>query len=136
MHPVKRKTYTADFKLMIITEVYKGASKTALAVKYNLPGPGTIVLWMNKYEELGYNGLIPKVKGRPKSNMSPKEEAKTNVVIDSTPLTNSEREEYEKLKKNYEILKKEKEQSDMEIDLLKKLNALVQQRKQQQRKKK
>lgn len=136
MHPAKRKTYTADFKLMIITEVYKGASKTALAVKYNLPGPGTIVLWMNKYEELGYNGLIPKVKGRPKSNMSPKEEAKTNVVIDSTPLTNSEREEYEKLKKNYEILKKEKEQSDMEIDLLKKLNALVQQRKQQQRKKK
>ena len=135
-HPAKNKTYSPDFKLTVITEVYNGRSKTSLAAQYDLPGPGPIVLWMKKYEESGYNGLKPKAKGRPKSNMSPKEETKTNAMADSAPLTNSEREEYEKLKKSYEILKKEKEQSDMEVDLLKKLNALVQQRKQRQRKKK
>ncbi len=137
MHPAKNKTYTADFKLMIIHEVYKGVSKSSLAVKYNLPGPGTIVLWMRKYDELGYNGLISKRRGRPKKIMSPKQiNIETNEKIDSTPLTDSERAEYEELKKKYKLLKKEKEQSDMEVDLLKKLNALVQQRKKQQTKKK
>lgn len=128
MHPAKRKTYTADFKLMIINKVYKGASKTALAVKYNLPGPGTIVIWMKKYDELGYNGLKSKQKGRPKSNMSPAKNER-NVVNDSTPLTKSERAKYE------ELIERNKE-LEMENDLLKKLNALVQQRKNQQRKQK
>lgn len=136
-HPAKNNTYSPDFKMMIIQEVYKGKSKTSLAAKYNLPGPGTIVLWMKKYDELGYNGLKQKAKGRPKSNMSPKEtKTEINAGNNSTPLTDSERAEFEELKKNYEILKKEKETSDMELYLLKKLNALVQQRKQQQKKRK
>lgn len=91
---------------------------------------------MKKYVELGYNSLTNK-QGRPKNIMSPKETNKeTNGISNSTPLIDSERAEYEELKKKYELLKKEKEQSDMELDLLKKLNALVQQRKKQQTKKK
>ena len=69
-HPPKQQNYSANFKMMIIKLVYEGKSKTSLAAEYNLPGPGTIVLWIQKYEELGYNGLISK-QGRPKENMNP-----------------------------------------------------------------
>lgn len=136
-HPIRNKAYSIDFKLMIIKEAYSGKTKTSLAAQYDLPGPGTICSWIKQYDELGYNGLRQKARGRPRSDMGPKEAKTENRAADSSaPLTSSERAEFEELKRNYEILKKEKEVSDMEVDLLKKLNALVQQRKQQQRKKK
>lgn len=133
-HPPKQQKYSADFKMMIIKKVYEGKSKTSLAAEYNLQGPGIIVAWMQKYEELGYNGLISKRKGRPKKNMNPEKEEKTNVV-NSSPLTDSERAEFEELKRQYDILKKEKELSDMENEFLKKLDALVQERLKRERKK-
>ena len=133
-HPSNSRKYSADFKLMIIKEVYEGKSKTSLAAEYNLPGPGTIVSWMHKYEELGYNGLISKRKGRPKRNMNPEKEEKIKVD-NSSPLTDSERAEFEELKRQYSILKKEKELSDMENEFLKKLDALVQERLKRERKK-
>lgn len=132
-HPHKKRSYSAEFKMMIIKKVYEGKSKTSLAAEYSLPGPGTIVAWMHKYEELGYNGLISK-QGRPKKNMNPEKEEKTNVD-NSSPLTDSERAEFEELKKQYDILKKEKELSDMENEFLKKLDALVQERLKRERKK-
>jgi transposase len=83
---------------------------------------------MKKYEELGYNGLENKPKGRPKSmSRKPKEETKT--IKDNTPLTNEEREELIRLRK-------EKEYLEMENEILKKLDALVQMRLKQQEKKK
>ena len=133
-HPPKQQKYSLDFKMSIIRQVYEGRSKLSLAAEYNLPGSGTIVAWMHKYDELGYNGLISKRKGRPKKNMSPKKEEKTNAV-NSSPLTDSERKEFEELKSKYEILKKEKEMSDMENEFLKKLDALVQERLKRERKK-
>lgn len=132
-HPHKNRSYSSEFKMMIIKKVYEGKSKTSLAAEYNLPGPGTIVAWMHKYEELGYNGLISK-QGRTKKNMNPEKEEKTNVV-NSSPLTDSERAEFEELKRQYDILKKEKELSDMENEFLKKLDALVQERLKRERKK-
>ena len=123
-HPPKRQKYTADLKMNIIKQVYEGKSKTSLAAEYSLPGPGTIVLWMQKYEKLGYNGLIAKRRGRPKKDMVQK---KKNVII-SSPLTDPERKEFEELKREYNILKKEKEETDMENEFLKKLDALVQER--------
>ena len=119
---------------MIIKKVYEGKSKTSLAAEYNLSGPGTIVAWMHKYEELGYNGLISKRKGRPKRNMNPEKEEKIKID-NSSPLTDSERAEFEELKRQYSILKKEKELSDMENEFLKKLDALVQERLKRERKK-
>lgn len=123
-HPPKNKKYSAEFKLEVINRVFQGESKTRLAAEYNLPGAGTIVLWMKKYEELGYNGLEGKQgrpRGRPKI-MTKKE--KTN-----TPLTNEEREELIRLRK-------EKEYLEMENEVLKKLDALVKERLKQQGKKK
>ena len=123
-HPSKNKKYSAELKLEIIKRVYKGETKTRLAAEYNLPGPGTIVSWMKKYEELGYNGLEGK-QGRPRGrpNIMTKEEKK------NTPLTNDEREEFDQLKKKLEYL-------EMENEVLKKLDALVKERLKQQGKKK
>ena len=123
-HPVKNKTYSAELKLEIINRVFQGESKTRLAAEYNLPSAGTIVSWMKKYEELGYNGLEGKQgrpRGRPK--IMTKQEKK------NTPLTNEEREELIRLRK-------EKEYLEMENEYLKKLDALVMERLKQQRKKK
>ena len=124
IHPPKNRSYSPELKLEIINRVFQGESKTSLAAKYNLAGPGTIVLWMKKYEELGYNGLEGKQgrpRGRPKIMI---EEKKKN-----TPLTNDEREELIRLRK-------EKEYLEMENEVLKKLDALVKERLKQQGKKK
>ena len=123
-HPPKNKKYSVEFKLEVINRVFQGESKTRLAAEYNLPGAGTIVLWMKKYEELGYNGLEGKQgipPGRPK--IMTKKEKK------NTPLTNEEREELIRLRK-------EKEYLEMENAYLKKLDALVKERLKQQKKKK
>ena len=127
-HPPKNKKYSADLKLEVINRVFQGESKTRLAAEYNLPGAGTIVLWMKKYEELGYNGLESKPKGRPKS-MPRKPKKETKTIKDNTPLTNEEREELIRLRK-------EKEYLEMENAYLKKLDALVKERLKQQKKKK
>ena len=123
-HPTKNKKYSSELKLEIIKRVFQGESKSSLAAEYNLPGAGTIVSWMKKYEELGYNGLEGK-QGRPRGrpNIMTKEEKK------NTPLTNNEREELIRLRK-------EKEYLEMENEYLKKLDALVKQRLEKQRKKK
>ena len=123
-HPSKNRKYSARLKLEIINRVLQGESKTRSAAEYNLYGAGTIVSWMKKYEELGYNGLEGKQgrpRGRPK--IMTKEEKK------NTPLSKSEREELNELKKKLEYL-------EMENEYLKKLDALVKQRLEQQRKKK
>lgn len=133
-HPTKNKAYSAEFKKMIINKVYEGESKTSLAIKYSLPGPGTITSWVQKYEEFGYNGLIAKSIGRPKKNMDQKVEDKQTTCNVSSPLTDSERAEFEELKQKYESLKKAKEWTDMENDILKKLDALIQKRQKKEEK--
>lgn len=133
-HPSKKQQYSADFKMKILNLVYEGRSKTSLAAEYNLPGSGIIVAWMHKYEESGYNGLISTAKGRPKKDMKPETKTTTDIT-NSSPLTDSERKEFEELKRRYEILKKEKEFSDMENEFLKKLDALVLERLKREKKK-
>lgn len=126
-HPPKQQVYSPEFKMKIIKLVFEGKTKTSLEAEYNIPGgEGTIVAWMHKYEELDYNGLILKRKGKQKKNMNPKKEEPK--IEKNSPLTNKEREEFEELKRQYEILKKEKELLDMENEFLKKLDALVQNR--------
>ena len=123
-HPFKNRKYPAEFKLKVINRAYQGESKSSLSVEYNLPGECTIISWIKKYEELGYNGLEGKQgrpRGRPKIMI---EEKKKN-----TPLTNDEREELIRLRK-------EKEYLEMENEVLKKLDALVKERLKQQKKKK
>ena len=123
-HPPKNKKYSAEFKLEVINRAYQGESKSSLSFEYNLPGECIIISWMKKYEELGYNGLEGE-QGRPRGGpkIMTKEEKK------NTPLTNEEREELIRLRK-------EKEYLEMENAYLKKLDALVKERLKQQGKKK
>ncbi len=126
----KPKVFTIDEKLTIINRYYGGESKSSLAVEINVRF-SVVSSWISKYEKFGYNGLIdnrgkPGVSkmGRPRKNQ---EKASTQEAM--APITDAEREELNKLRKeNYQL--------KMENECLKKIQALVQQRQNRQTKKK
>lgn len=130
--------YSPELKYEIVKRFKLGESKLSLAVEYKIEC-SMLIKWLRDYEELGYNGLITKKRGRQK--MKPK----TNEVIDkdmskdncqlSSPLTDKEREELIQLRADNKRLKKEKELSEMENEFLKKLDALVQKRLKREKKK-
>ncbi len=128
----KSKTFTIDKKISIINRYYAGESQRSLAIELNVNN-SVIHQWIIKYEKLGYNGLIdnrgkPGVSkmGRPKKNQS-NDVVSINEAM--TPITDVEREELNKLRKENFQLK-------MENECLKKIQALVQQRQNRQMKKK
>ena len=129
----KQKKHTIDEKMEIINRYYAGESKSSLAIRINV-SKSLVDQWILKYEKLGYNGLIdnrgrPGVTkmGRPRKNPIIKQPTSTNETM--APLTDEERQELNELrKKTY--------QQQMEIDCLKKIQALVQQRQNRQTKKK
>lgn len=123
--------YSLELKLEIIKRFKLGESKTSLAVEYKIE-VSIILKWVRAYEEMGYNGLITKKRGRqkmgPKKDENINNESESNDISVSSPLTDEERLEYIRLKAEYKKLQKEKEISDMENEFLKKLDALVQER--------
>jgi transposase-like protein len=132
LHQSKNNYYSPEIKEQIIKRVYQGESRSQLAAQYGIPGgAGTIVSWIHKYEQFGYNGFITKKRGRPKMKKEVKkhdEESLDESIDLSNPLADKERKEFERLKKEYKKLKKEKDLTDMENEFLKKLDALVQER--------
>ena len=128
-----QKSFTIDEKMEIINRYYAGESKSSLATRINV-SKSLVDQWILKYEKLGYNGLIdnrgkPGVTkmGRPRKNPIIEQPTSTNETM--APLTDEERQELNELrKKTY--------QQQMEIDCLKKIQALVQQRQNRQTKKK
>ena len=128
----KSKTFTIDEKISIINRYYAGESKRSLAIEFNI-SDSLIHQWVSKYEKLGYNGLIdnrgkPGVSkmGRSKKNQT-KDVTSTNEAM--APITDAEREELNRLRKeNYQL--------QMENECLKKLQALVQERQNRQTRKK
>ena len=116
----KNTKYPIDYKIEIVKRILNGESMTSVAAELCV-NDGMIYSWVKKYNELGYNGLIEKKKGRlPK--MRPKEN-KNDIPMDEKD-------------KRIKELEERNAQLEMENDLLKKLRALVQQREQQQNKKK
>ena len=61
----KNRKFTVEFKIELINRVFNGESKCSIAAEYMI-SPGQLSNWVKKYQELGYNGLISKPKGRPK----------------------------------------------------------------------
>ena len=126
------KSFTVDKKLEIINRYYKGESKTSLAIELNV-SCSVVFQWISKYEKLGYNGLIdnrgkPGVSkmGRPRKNQT---KDVTNTTEAMAQVTDAEREELNRLRKeNYRL--------QMEVDCLKKLHALVQERENRKMRKK
>lgn len=107
----KNIKYKPEYKLEIVNKVLSGESMASIATELKI-NSGQIYSWCKKYEALGYNGLKQDLRGahmkkkkpiKPKSNLTKDEEIK--------------------------YLKEKNEQLEMELDLLKKLSALVQQRK-------
>jgi transposase-like protein len=126
----KPKIFTVDEKINIINRYYAGESQRSLAIDLNVNG-GLIYQWISKYEKLGYNGLIDN-RGKPgvsKMGRSKKSQEKTSTQEAMAPITDAEREELNRLRKeNYQL--------QMENECLKKLQALVQERQNRQTRKK
>ena len=126
------KKFTINEKIAIINRYYQGESMRSLAIEINVT-TGLVFHWISKYEKLGYNGLIdnrgkPGVSrmGKPRKNQT-KDVASTNEAM--APITDAEREELNRLRKeNYQL--------QMENECLKKLQALVQERQNRQTRKK
>ena len=133
LHKSNNEKFSAEEKKSIINRYYSGESKRSLAIEINV-NYSVVHQWILKYEKLGYNGLIdnrgrPGVTkmGRPRKNPIIEQPTSTNETM--APLTDEERQELNELrKKTY--------QQQMEIDCLKKIQALVQQRQNRQTKKK
>lgn len=119
----KNTKYSANYKMEIIKRVLAGDSIKGIASEL-CHNAGLIHSWVKRYKELGYNGLIEKKKGRP-PKMKPKSK---EIKINDTSMDEKD--------KRIKELEERNAQLEMENDLLKKLRALVQQRQQQQNKKK
>lgn len=105
----KRKTYSKEFKIMVVEEYLSGKSGgiVQIAKKYSIPKDYMVTLWTRKYktngpESLGENrGKAKGIrKGRPKKNMSDKDRIKY-LEAENTYLR-------EILKERENILKKKK----------------------------
>lgn len=108
--------YTPEFKKEVIEYRWEnGLSLMQTAALFQIPNHGIIYQWERRYLKKGISGLLPQKKGRPSTMpRKPKKEK------DLTRL---------------EQLEAENAQLCMENAFLKKLDALVQQRKKQQKKK-
>lgn len=113
-HSSENKKWTAEERYEIVAEVLAGKSIMSTAIESGI-NDGQLYQWVKKYKESGYDGLQLR-KGR-----KPKEE---NMSTKSKPekLTKSEKEELVLLRKQNEYLKTENA-------YLKKLRALIAQKK-------
>ena len=111
--------YSPDFKLEVINRILvSNESIVSLAIELGLSSDGMIHNWIKKYKENGYN-VIEKKRGRPPMT-KPKIEHKT-------PLTTE---------KELEELKKKNQYLEAENEYLKKLQVIVDQRVEREKKKK
>lgn len=116
MSRVNRR-YDLSFKLDVLTAIdTEQLSLRSACVRFNIASESVIINWQKAYKLNGLQGLLPKVKGRPK--------------MDKRPIKRKPRKTAKPLTKEEELLK-ENEYLRAENELLKKLQALVQTNKKQ-----
>ena len=109
------RRYTPEFKKKVIEYRWEhGLSLMQTAAQYQIPNASILYQWEQRYLAKGMSGLLFKKKGRP-SKMPKKPKKKEDLT-------------------KIEQLEAENAQLRMENEFLKKLDALVQQRKKQQKK--
>lgn len=110
-HPNSNKVWTPEMKYELVAKVLAGQSNKSVAFSAGI-NDGMLYLWVRKYKEFGYNGLVNKKKGRKsdKSDMSKK-------YVEPKPLSESEREELIRLRAENEAMR-------TEIEVVKKRIAL------------
>ena len=112
-----QKVWTPEEKLELVAKVIAGASIISVALNAGI-NDGMLYQWVNKYKIYGYNGLIPKQKGRKSKNSDMKK-----VGTKKPPKPNeSEHEELIRLRAENEYMKKAK------IELIKKEIALIEEK--------
>ncbi len=111
--PRINQSYSAIFKVKVLKTIEKESlSLRATSIKFNIPDVGVIVKWKKDFANFGIEGLKSKQKGRPISMSDYKRKKRKS----DQPLTREE-----------ELLK-ENEKLRCENALLKKLDALIQAR--------
>ena len=111
--PRKNQCYSVDFKLNVLKTIEKKSfSLMAASLKFNIPDIAIILKWKKDFANFGVQGLQPKQRGRPISMSDYKRKKRKS----DKPLTREE-----------ELLK-ENERLRCENALLKKLDALIQAR--------
>lgn len=111
--PKKNQSYSIEFKLRVIKTIQKELlSLRAASLRFNVPDTAIIVKWKKDFANFGLEGLQPKQRGRPISMSDYKRKKRKS----DKPLTREQ-----------ELLK-ENERLRCENELLKKLQALVQAR--------
>ena len=109
--PRKNQCYSVDFKLNVLKTIEKKSfSLMAASLKFNIPDIAIILKWKKDFANFGVQGLQPKQRGRPISMSDYKRKKRKS----DKPLTKEE-----------ELLK-ENERLRCENALLKKLDALIQ----------
>jgi len=108
-----KATYSSEFKLTVLTTMLEeGLSQSEVALKFNISSPALISHWHKAYRKHGMFGLTPKPKGRT---------AMSNPFITDKPDD----------EKSLAELKRENAYLRAEVAYLKKLDALLQQKKKQ-----
>lgn len=64
-----RRQYDFETKLEIVRRHVKGESGRALSEEYGLPSPSTVANWTSIYRRDGEDGLRPKRRGRPPTDL-------------------------------------------------------------------
>ena len=111
-HKGQNRTWTPEERYALVARVLAGESCTAVAISAGI-NPGQLYQWVHKYKIYGYNGLIPKQKGRKSRNPDMKK-----VGTRKPPKPNES--EYEELIR----LRTENEYMKAEIEVIKKEIAL------------
>lgn len=119
----KRK-FSPDFKMKVISRKMNGESINSLAAEYDIEN-NQILFWIRRYEKDGYNGLVDRKKGRP-----PKMKKDDDTIRDTVSEADDE------ARARIRLLEKRNRELEAEVAYLKKLNALVQERKKRESKKK
>ena len=111
-HKGRYKSWTAENKYELVTQVLAGRSIRSVAVEANI-NSGVLCQWVRKYKTMGYNGLVDKKKGR-----KPKDpEMKKSNDKNPRELEESEYEELIRLRAEIEYIKAENAVIKKEIAL-------------------
>jgi transposase len=109
--PRINQSYSTDFKLLVLVDISKSfLSLREACLKFNIPDAAIIVKWKRDFANFGFEGLKPKVRGKPKS---------------MSTIKRKKHKSDKELTREEELLL-ENEALRCELDILKKLQALIQ----------
>ncbi len=121
------RKWTPEEKLALINRYKNGEAARRIIVEENISEP-MFYKWIRKYDEMGYNGLVDKKKGRKSKSMS----ASKTKNIKPREISESELEELIRLREENKAIKAENAVIKKEIALREEREAALLKAKRQQ----